>query len=113
MLQVLGPELLDEAEHESAYFFADELPAVGAWQFGPEEAATIPTPTLVISGTASRPWFGENAALLSDMLPAGEALSVDGWDHLAPLTHPTELAGMIADFVDSCVQTERAAGVSR
>jgi pimeloyl-ACP methyl ester carboxylesterase len=95
----LGDDGLAEAERESAYFFADELPAVGAWSFGPAEAARVAAPALLLRGAGSRPWFRENVAILADMLPDARAETLPGLDHLAPLTHPAELAAAIGGFV--------------
>lgn len=100
LLQRLGPEGVATAEHESAYFFADELPAVGSWQFGPEDAARVTAPTLLAGGTTSRPWFAENQTLLAKWLPDATMVTLKGCDHLAPLTHPADLAAVIADFVN-------------
>jgi hypothetical protein len=36
-----GDEGLVEAERESASFFADELPALAAWTFGPAAAVRV------------------------------------------------------------------------
>jgi pimeloyl-ACP methyl ester carboxylesterase len=94
-----GEQGLAAAERESAYFFADEMPALAAWSFGPAEAARVTAPALLVGGTASRPWFAENVALLGGMLPAARIHTLSGADHLAPLTHPAELASAIAEFV--------------
>jgi pimeloyl-ACP methyl ester carboxylesterase len=99
LLDRFGEAGLAEAEHESAYFFADELPAVGAWQFGEAEAARVAAPTLLVHGSESKPWFAENMAQLAAWLPVATAVTLVGCDHLAPLTHPTELATVAADFV--------------
>jgi pimeloyl-ACP methyl ester carboxylesterase len=95
----LGDDGLAEAGRESAYFFAGELPALGAWTFGPAEAARVAAPALLLCGAESRPWFRENAAILAAMLPAARTETLPGLDHLAPLTHPGELAAAIARFV--------------
>jgi pimeloyl-ACP methyl ester carboxylesterase len=95
----LGDDGLAEAEHESAYFFADELPALAAWTFGPAEAARVTTPALLLCGAQSRPWFRENAAILAGMLPDARTQTLPGLDHLAPLTNPAELAATIVAFV--------------
>jgi pimeloyl-ACP methyl ester carboxylesterase len=95
----LGADGLAAAERESAYFFADEMPALGAWQFGPEEAARVRTPGLLLRGSRSRPWFSENQELLASWLPDAKLVTLDGCDHLAPLTHPSRLAPAIAEFV--------------
>jgi pimeloyl-ACP methyl ester carboxylesterase len=89
---------LAQAERESAYFFADELPALAAWTFGPAEAARVMAPTLLLRGTESRPWFRENVAILADMLPDARTATLADLDHLAPLTHPAEFASAIAEF---------------
>jgi pimeloyl-ACP methyl ester carboxylesterase len=89
---------LVEAERESAYFFADELPAVGAWTFGPAEAAQVAAPALLLCGADSRPWFRENVAILAGMLPDARAQTLPELDHLAPLTHPGALAAAIGEF---------------
>ena len=95
----LGDDGLAEAEAESAYFFADELPALAAWSFGPAEAARIAAPALLLCGAESRPWFRENAAILAELLPDARTETLPGLGHLAPLTHPAELAAAIAKFV--------------
>ena len=101
----LGDDGLAEAEGESAYFFADELPALGAWTFGPAEAAQVTAPALLLCGAESRPWFRENVAILADMLPDARTQTLPELDHLAPLTHPTELAATISDFVSQPAAT--------
>jgi pimeloyl-ACP methyl ester carboxylesterase len=95
----LGDDGMSEAERESGYFFADELPAVGEWSFGSAEGARINAPVLLVSGTESRPWFADNIAVLGAMLPHTRTVTIPGADHLAPLTHPDLLAGVIAEQV--------------
>ena len=95
----LGDDGLAEAERESAYFFADELPAVGAWTFGPAEAARVAAPALLLCGAGSRPWFRENVAILAEMLPDTRTQTLPELDHLAPLTHPANLDSTIGQFV--------------
>jgi pimeloyl-ACP methyl ester carboxylesterase len=94
-----GDDGLVAAERESAYFFADELPALAAWTFGPAEAARVAAPALLVRGAASRPWFRENVAVLAEMLPNARIETLPELDHLAPLTHPAELAAAIGEFV--------------
>ena len=101
----LGDDGLAEAERESAYFFADELPAVGAWTFGPAEAARITAPALLLCGAESRPWFRENVGILAELLPDARTQTLPELGHLAPLTHPAELAATISDFVSQPAAT--------
>jgi pimeloyl-ACP methyl ester carboxylesterase len=97
----LGDDGLAAAERESAYFFADEMPALGAWSFGPEEAAKVTAPALLVRGAESHPLFGENVEVLAGMLPDARIVTLPGVNHLAPLTHPAEVAATIAEFVSS------------
>jgi pimeloyl-ACP methyl ester carboxylesterase len=101
----LGDDGLAEAERESAYFFADEMPALAAWTFGPAEAAQVTAPALLLCGTESRPWFRENVAILAEMLPEARTQTLPELDHLAPLTHPAEFAATISDFVSQPAAT--------
>jgi pimeloyl-ACP methyl ester carboxylesterase len=96
--KAVGTEGIDAAVRESAYFFADEMPAVLEWTFGAAEAAAVTAPTLIAHGAESRPWFHENAEILAGLLPGAETVTLPGAGHLAPQTHPTEVASMIADF---------------
>jgi pimeloyl-ACP methyl ester carboxylesterase len=95
---LLGEEGLAVAVSESAYFFADEMPALAAWQFGPEQAAAVRAPTLLVGGTHSPARFAENIAILADMLPSAVTHFLHGGDHLAPLARPADFAAIIADF---------------
>jgi len=99
LLARFGADGLAEAEREPAYFFADELPAVGAWTFGPAEAARITAAALLLRGAGSRPWFRENVEILAELLPDARTQTLPELDHLAPLTNPAELASAIAAFV--------------
>jgi pimeloyl-ACP methyl ester carboxylesterase len=95
-----GDDGLAEAERESAYFFADELPAVGAWTFGPAEASRVTAPALLLRGAESRPWFRENVAILAELLPDARTETLPELHHLAPLTHPGALASAIGEFIN-------------
>ena len=95
----LGEDGVAKAEREAAYFFADELPAIGTWSFGSAEAAQVSAPVVLVSGSDTRPWFPDNIAVLAAMLPNARNVTVPGTDHLAPLTHPDLLAGVIAEHV--------------
>jgi len=99
MADCLGSDRVAEAERESAYFFADELPAVGQWSFGSSEAERISAPVLLVSGSDTRPWFPDNIGVLAAMLPNARTCTLSGTDHLAPLTHPNLLAAVIAEHV--------------
>jgi pimeloyl-ACP methyl ester carboxylesterase len=94
----LGEDGITDAIRESAYFFADEFPAVREWAFRDGDGARIGAPTLVVAGAASRPWFLENVELLAKMVPGAEMVTVPGLDHVAPLARPGDLGAVIARF---------------
>jgi pimeloyl-ACP methyl ester carboxylesterase len=101
----LGDDGLVKAEGEAAYFFADELPALADWSFGPAEAARVAAPALLLCGAGSRPWFRENVAILAELLPDARTETLPELDHLAPLTRPAELASTISHFVRQLATT--------
>jgi pimeloyl-ACP methyl ester carboxylesterase len=84
---------------ESAYFFADEMPALAGWSFGPDEAAKVTAPALVVCGADSHPLFHEHVEMLAGMPPNAHTATAPGVNHLAPLTHPAELAATITEFL--------------
>jgi len=106
LTECLGDDGLAEAERESAYFFTDELPAIGAWSFGTADAERISVPVLLVSGSDTRPWFPDNIAVLAAMLPNARTVTLPGTDHLAPLTHPDLLAGVIVEQVTASLQPD-------
>jgi pimeloyl-ACP methyl ester carboxylesterase len=111
LTECLGDDGVVEAERESAYFFADELPAVGLWSFGSAEAERISVPVLLISGSETRPWFPDNIEVLAAMLPNARRATVPGTDHLLPLTHPHLLAAVIAEHVTATTDGNAAAAL--
>ena len=90
LIECLGDDGMAEAERESAYFFADELPAVGLWSFGSAEAERISVPVLLVCGSDTRPWFPDNVAVLAAMLANARSVTVPGTDHL--LRSPTPIS---------------------
>ena len=72
----LGPGGLDAARAEWGFFFADEVPALQAWVFGPGQAARITQPALVVLGADSArltPLTAETVQRLAAMLPPTSA----------------------------------------
>jgi pimeloyl-ACP methyl ester carboxylesterase len=111
----LGPGSLDTARAESAFFFADELPAVREWVFGPGQAARITQPALVVLGADSPrviPLMTETVQRLSAMLPRARTETLPGCSHLLPLEQPAALAQLITTFVASITAPSAAKAVS-
>lgn len=97
--RTLGAEGLARAVQDSAYFFADEMPALKEWSFGPVDAALVTAPTVLVYGSATRPWFRENAELLCRLVPGARTVELAGLDHAAPLTGPSAVAAAVAAVI--------------
>jgi pimeloyl-ACP methyl ester carboxylesterase len=93
---VLGPEAPARAERDAAFFFANEMPAAGRWNPGDLSRLTIPV--LLVQGGASPGPTHRLIARLAAALPDARTATIDGADHLLPLTHPAELAQLVASW---------------
>lgn len=93
--------LIDHAVQDAATFFGQELPAVRAWSFGPDEAHRIAQPVLCVLGGGSddvSPVYRQRHDLLVDWLSNVEAFELPGANHLMPVQRPRELAERLASF---------------
>ena len=61
-----------------------------------EQAAAVPTPALVLTGTEGPPWMAETARDLADALPHGRCHVIAGRGHVVP---PTLLAPVLMEFL--------------
>jgi pimeloyl-ACP methyl ester carboxylesterase len=98
---VLGADGLARAERDSAFFFANEVPAFEAWT--PLDFARVAAPTLLVAGTASPPATHRLVERLAGLLPDGRVTTVEGANHLLPLTHPRGVAELV-----TCAQVAAA-----
>ena len=80
-------------------FFGVELPALGAWTFGPEQAAAVDKPVLSVLGTATEPFWFEVAARLRGWLPLVEEVTIDGVGHFLHMQRPAPVAKELAAFL--------------
>ncbi|MEZ5251731.1 MAG: alpha/beta hydrolase [Ilumatobacteraceae bacterium] len=65
------------------------------WDVLPE----IATPVLVIAGKVEPMQPSNIAAGVAERLPEGTYLELPEMDHFAPMTHPAEMADLVADFL--------------
>jgi pimeloyl-ACP methyl ester carboxylesterase len=100
--QVLPPGAFDLALTTDAdTFFGTEFSARLDWRFGPEEAARITQPVLLVLGTESAavtPIYAEAAAMLNDWLPQAELAELPGATHALQMMNATGMAKVLADF---------------
>jgi 3-oxoadipate enol-lactonase len=95
------PGAFDEAVADAATFFGQELPAVRAWSFGPEEAARVTQPALVVSGARTHEAtdvFDRRNELLLAWLPNAEHFVLPDATHLLHLQNPRGMAEGLAAF---------------
>ena len=79
-------------------FFGSYLPSLNAWQFGPEQAASISQPVLSVVGTDSERWFLDGHELLHSWFPQVEDCRIKGIGHLLHMQRPEPVARGIAEF---------------
>lgn len=110
LVQVMGPDWQEaterllpgsaaQMERDVATFFDVDIPALLAWEYGPEDASRIRCPALHVGASDSGPWFVEVADLVAAWLPHAEQVVIDGADHGFPLTHADAVAEAVSDFL--------------
>lgn len=92
-----GVTLRCEPEHEARTF--EQSWSHRAW----ERLAEIDVPVVVVSGRVDDEAPAAIARQVADRLPASEYRQLDHLDHFGPMTHPDEVAELIADAVDRLV----------
>ncbi|MHA6525044.1 alpha/beta fold hydrolase [Tessaracoccus sp. G1721] len=99
--EVLAPGSVARIERDADAFFSRDIPALVSWAYGPEQAARVNVPVLYVGGTESGPWFRQTQAWVSDLFPAAQSVTIEGAGHDLALTHPGELANVVARFLDT------------
>lgn len=79
-------------------FFGSYLPALSAWQFGPEQAAAISQPVLSVLGAETDQLFADGHELLHSWFPQVEDWTVEGVGHLLHMQRPEPVARGVAEF---------------
>ena len=107
------PGAVAQAIGDADTFFGAELPALSAWEFGPEQGAGISQPVLSVLGTETGRLWVEVAALLRSWLPHVEELAVDGVGHLLQIERPEPVARGVAAFLGRHPMLAAARGAPR
>jgi len=92
------PGAVPQAIIDADTFFGIELPSLGAWTFGAEQAAAISQPVLSVLGSDTEPLWVEIAALLRRWLTQVEDCTIQGAGHLLHLQRPEPVARCLATF---------------
>ena len=93
------PGAAEQMQRDTATFFDTDLPALLSWRFDADQARRITCPVLHISGSDSGPWFAEVRDLVLTWLTQAEDVLLTGADHSLALTHTSEIADALADFL--------------
>lgn len=78
--------------------FGSYLPALGACQLGPKQAAAISQPVLSVLGTQTERLFVDNHAQLHAWFPQLEDCVIEGVGHLLHMQQPEPVARCMAEF---------------
>lgn len=101
VLEERVPGMVAQAIKDADTFFGIELPSLGEWAFGPEQAAAIGSPVLSVLGSDTRPLWVEVAGFLRASLPRVEECTIDGVGHLLHIQRPQPVARAMAEFLGS------------
>ena len=89
-----GAQAMKDADN----WFDSYLPALSAWQFGPDQAAPISQPVLSVLGTETERLFVDGHELLHTWFPQVEDCRIEGVAHLLHMQRPKPVARGVAEF---------------
>jgi pimeloyl-ACP methyl ester carboxylesterase len=93
------PGGVEQAESDATTLFESDLPSLGDWEFGPEQAEKIFQPVLCVLGSDTAPLFVEGRDLLHALLPHTQDAILAGSTHLLQMAQPTDAAAKLVDFL--------------
>jgi pimeloyl-ACP methyl ester carboxylesterase len=97
-LEAAVPGAVAQAVKDADTFFGVELPALGEWAFGRDQAAGVIQPVLSVLGAQTHPLWVEVADFLSSSLPNVETCTIDRVGHLLHIQRPEPVARAMANF---------------
>jgi 3-oxoadipate enol-lactonase len=80
-------------------FFAGYLAALGEWQFGQPQAATIDKPVLSVLGTKTEQLFVDSHELLHAWFPRLDDCTIEGVGHLLHMQHPAPVVAGVSAWL--------------
>ena len=99
VLDDLLPGAFAQSVKDADTLFGVELPGLGEWGFGAEQAAAIKCPVLSVLGSGTQPLWVDAAAFLRSSLPNVDECTIDGVGHLLHIERPEPVAQAIASFL--------------
>jgi 3-oxoadipate enol-lactonase len=79
--------------------FVADLPSLGTWQFGEEQAAAINQPALTLVGSRTAAIYAESYEVLNRWLPKAEPFVVEGATHKLQWEDPDGVAAGLLAFL--------------
>ena len=79
--------------------FAADLPSLGSWVFGPDQAAAITQPALTLVGSESAPIYIETHGLLNQWIPNAEPLVLEDTTHFMQWENADGVAAALIGFL--------------
>lgn len=76
-----------------------DFDAVFGNQLNIEDYAALEIPTLLMSGSLTRPSVGRVVEILSDSLPSVRAVELPDTGHMGPITHADQVNRLISEFI--------------
>jgi pimeloyl-ACP methyl ester carboxylesterase len=98
MLDARVPGAIAQGIKDADTFFGVELPALSAWTFGAEQAATISQPVLSVLGSDTEPLWIEVAERLRAWFTQAEECTIPSVGHLLHMQRPEPVAESLAAF---------------
>ena len=92
------PGVVAQTIADADTFFGVELPALGAWTFGAEQAARVSQPVLSVVGGETQPLWVEVADRLRSWFGQVEECTIDGAGHLLHIQRSAPVAACLAAF---------------
>jgi pimeloyl-ACP methyl ester carboxylesterase len=89
----------DQALADLPTTFGADIPSLGSWQFGWEQAATITQPALTLTGSESAAWYAESHDVFNQWLPNAEPFVLEGATHMLHWEEPEGVAAGLLAFL--------------
>jgi pimeloyl-ACP methyl ester carboxylesterase len=99
LLERRMPGSVAQSVKDADTFFGVELPSLGEWAFGAEQAAAIRRPVFSVLGSRTQPLWVEIAAFLRASVPTVEERTIPGVGHLLHIQRAEPVARALAAFL--------------
>lgn len=114
--ETVGADAVPQSVRDATVMFSGDLPSLGEWTFGPEDAAKITCPVLIVLGLDSKDtvlnairgsgleiddidFFGEMVDLAHSWIPQSEVVRLEGINHALQLQDPDTVTKTVAAFL--------------